>query len=203
MKLILGLLILYICLILSFSTFETKLLQVRESLNSCKPIKHNITTFPWNYPGFKQYNNCYSYALNKPDITLIKKRYPGMSSNTKRNNNIYTCKYFDYLLKKDHPNIIKTNKFNQCPCDKPYKMISMVLSDGNTPYYGDNEDDFHFYRLDKNNKWSHKPGSKYVTYTDANDNIIHDPKKANHNYEINNKGTKNYNKFCGYYCIPK
>lgn len=198
---IIVIIIVYLLLILSSSTFITKLLQIKETFKGCTPRKHYMTTFPWNYPGYKQYNNCYSYALNEPDITLRHKRYPGSSSHSDRDFNIYTCNYFEHLLKKDYPTIKKTNNFHRCPCDKKYNMMAMVVADGNTPYNADEDDDFHFYRLDNNNKWSHKQGSKKISYTDARNEQISDPKIANHYYKKYNRGSKNYNKFCGYYCV--
>jgi hypothetical protein len=197
---IIVIIIIFLLFILSSSQIITKLI-IKETFKSCTPQKHYTSTFPWNYYGFKQNNNCYSYALNEPDITLWHKRYPGSSSHTKRDFNIYTCKYFEHLLKKDYPNIKKTDNYKKCPCDKNYHMIAMVIADGYTPYKRDEDDDFHFYRLDKNNKWSHKQGSKKISYKDANNDEIIDPKKANHYYKQNNMGSKNYNKFCGYYCI--
>jgi len=38
--------------------------------------------------------------------------------------------------------------------------------------------DFHWYRLDSNNRWSHKPGSTDVTDRDNNRNMILDPRVA-------------------------
>ena len=131
----------------------------------------------WNSDKYRQYNNCYSYALNSQAPFLKQKRYPGKSSRFKRNKSIYTCNYFDKLLKSDYPDIKKTNNYRECPCDRKYNMISLVL-DNNT-----DKKDFHFYRLDSDMTWSHKPGNNKVRRRDALDNIIYDPKYANHNYK--------------------
>ena len=163
----------------------------------CEPKKYRFSKKKWNSKEYKQYNNCYSYALNSPDPFLKQKRYPGKSSHFKRNNSIYTCDYFNKLLKSDYPDLKKTNNFLNCPCDKKYNMISLVLDTT------DNKKDFHFYRLDSDMTWSHKPGNNKVRRRDALNNIIYNPKYANHNYKSNNKGNHNYNKFCGYYCLAK
>lgn len=185
-------------LLIIYNSYKNKLYEMFET---CVPKKYNVETTPWNNSNYIEFNNCYSYALNEPDKNLNDKRYPGESTNVKRNENIYTCEYYEKLLKSDKPHSVKTNNFNECPCDKPYHMISMVIADDNTPYKQDEGDDFHFYRLDNNNKWSHKPGSNKVSYKDANKKEIIDPALSEHNYSLLDNGSKNYNNFCGYYCI--
>lgn len=45
--------------------------------------------------------------------------------------------------------------------------------------------DFHFYRLDSNLHWSHKPGRTHVRNTDDSGNLILDPRLADRgNYVI-------------------
>ena len=193
------LIIIALILLILYNSYKNKIYEMFE--NICIPHKYNVETEPWNNDNHIKFNNCYSYALNEPDSNLKEKRYPGQSSNTKRNESIYTCEYYEQLLKSDNPHIVKTNNFNECPCDKPYHMISMVIADNTTPYEEDDGDDFHFYRLDNNNKWSHKPGSRKVSYIDANNKEVIDPAYAEHNYSLIDGESKNYNNFCGYYCI--
>lgn len=38
--------------------------------------------------------------------------------------------------------------------------------------------DFHWYRLDDNQSWSHKPGQREATIHDSSGVIISDPRKA-------------------------
>ena len=191
----------YIIVIIIIFIIISLLFSIKEGFLLCPPKTPKYDVKLWNSDKYKKYNNCYSYALNEPDPKLTVKRNPGMSSNLVKNNNIHTCGYFQKLLKNDYPNMVKTSNYKYCPCDKDYRMISMVIADGNTPFVGDKNDDYHFYRLDNNNKWSHKPGSKFVSNIDADGKIINDPKYANHNYQQNDKGSNNYNNFCGYYCI--
>lgn len=54
--------------------------------------------------------------------------------------------------------------------------------------------DYHFYRLDKNGKWSHKFGETRPTDVDDNDKVICDPRSAI--IDAKNRGM-NY-KFAGF-----
>ena len=145
--------------------------------------KSKYSIFPWNNKKFKNFNNCYSYAVNEPDENLKKKRQPG--NNTKIPKNKYTCSHFDGLLKNDYPNIKKIYS-GEKRCSH---RISLVLDK--------NKKDFHFYRLlSGDESWSHKPGNKKVSKVDSGNNHILDPKYTNHDY-----GNYNYDTFCGYYCL--
>jgi hypothetical protein len=57
--------------------------------------------------------------------------------------------------------------------------------------------DYHWYRLDSNGRWSHKPGNTDATDVDASGNLITDPKTADRDY-----GRYNYSTFCGYFYVP-
>ncbi len=57
--------------------------------------------------------------------------------------------------------------------------------------------DYHWYRLDDNCQWSHKPGSTEARNVDASGNPITDPQAANRDY-----GSLNYSDFCGYFYVP-
>lgn len=57
--------------------------------------------------------------------------------------------------------------------------------------------DFHWYRLDSNNLWSHKLGPNPVTNKDASGALITDPSKADRNYQVNN-----YSIDGGYLWVP-
>ena len=146
--------------------------------------KSNYSIYPWNTNKFKNFNNCYSYALDEPDEKLKKKREPGEINNKKIDKKNYTCSQFNTLLKSDYPNIKKIDDTGVCS-----HAISLVLDK--------NKKDFHFYRLLDNDKtWSHKRGNKNVSKTDSKNNIIMDPKYTNRDY-----GIYNYDTFCGYYCL--
>ena len=59
--------------------------------------------------------------------------------------------------------------------------------------------DYHYYRYNDDNTWSHKPGYKPSTIYDANNKKIINPQDASRDYG----GTLNYSDFCGYFCIPE
>jgi hypothetical protein len=62
-------------------------------------------------------------------------------------------------------------------------IIALVIDPGT---------DYHWYRKDKNGKWTHKPGGTAATNLDNSGNPITDPETANRG---------GYTDFCGYFCI--
>lgn len=52
--------------------------------------------------------------------------------------------------------------------------------------------DYHWYRLDGDGTWSHKPGQTAATNRDNSGNVITDPRTANRG---------NYSIFCGFYML--
>ncbi len=58
--------------------------------------------------------------------------------------------------------------------------------------------DYHWYRLDSNGLWSHKPGSTKVTNLDASGRLITNPETADRNY-----GAVNYTDNGGYLWVPE
>jgi hypothetical protein len=173
---------------------------------SCPTYNPNL----WNHDKVQTYNNCYVYALNRPETRRTKKTSPGLGEKGAGDKGIgdygrdysnYTCSYFDELIKHDIPNAIKMDvkdaKELSGKCPESYHEIALVLDDNFTPDKKD-EDDFHFYRRDCGTKfWSHKPGSAPVTKLDASGKYITDPQYSDRNFS-----NHNYYKFCGYYCIP-
>lgn len=61
------------------------------------------------------------------------------------------------------------------------------------------DNDFHFYRQNRDGSWSHKLGNTNVTNLDASNNLIYDPNLCDRNYL--NKSGSNYNYFVGYFSI--
>lgn len=60
--------------------------------------------------------------------------------------------------------------------------------------------DYHWYRLDDNGRWSHKPGNASATDQDASGRPITNPETADRDYSAS--GLPNYSQFCGYYYVP-
>jgi hypothetical protein len=59
--------------------------------------------------------------------------------------------------------------------------------------------DYHYYRLNDEKVWTHKPGYKPSTYLDSKNKIIRDPELASRDYG----DTFNYKYFCSFVCVPK
>ena len=174
----------------------------------------------WSHPYIQGTHNCYSYFLN--DIqesiknkctTLCKKEFgddcpkktkkcgnlkpqPGHYSNLTKNGNLnnnnieYKCDILDKKIKEDNPSILNSNLLDKCP--KKYYKGAMVVDDNHT---------FHFYRMNKDSSWSHKPGTNKVIDYDADNKKIYIPSFANRDYSDKPNKIK-YNSFCNYYCIP-
>lgn len=119
-------------------------------------------------------------------------------------NNIYTCqqmqnKVFLDNLDRNNNSIISVGKFSE-PCPHKKYKGAIVVDPGDNPKKGHT---FHFYRQDKNMRYSHKPGVLPIENVDASGKAIYAPHLADRNYNKNNKKNGiNYKTFCGYYCIP-
>jgi hypothetical protein len=71
-----------------------------------------------------------------------------------------------------------------CGCDGPcWQRVALVLWPGQ---------DFHWYRQDRDGRWSHKPGGGPATNLDSSGRPIVDPRTAD-------RGP--YQVFCGFYCL--
>jgi len=152
-------------------------------------------------------HNCMAYAFRVVDMKQIEKcaktkdcevpfHSPGIESGKRRLRGEDGKKCFDVIKrtlgdsKGGYP-----ITFTQRP--KPgFSKIAVVVA----PNW-----DFHYYSLDSNGHWSHKPGATPVTDKDSNGNPIYDPALAGRYYPARGKGDHplNYNKFCGYYAIPR
>jgi hypothetical protein len=141
--------------------------------------------------------NCYSYAFD----TIIKegerhkKLQPGELSGNRFNK--YDCNSIINKVKKDYAllGIRKLKDMHEEIECTNYRIALVIDNKGN-------DIDYHFYRQDSNNKWSHKAGDNEVSNVDASNNIIIDPEKADRNYNKYNNGNYDYSIFCGYYSVP-
>lgn len=155
-----------------------------------------------NDPYVRESHNCYSYFLNlhsdkaenvcKNELNIenyCRRSQPGYASGfpslKKRD---FTCSEIVKRTLADNPKMFKTTRNKKCPNDY-YKGAVVVAP----------ETDYHYYRLNDEGVWTHKPGYKPSTFLDASNNIIRDPKVASRNYgkELN------YTDFCGYTCVPR
>ena len=161
-----------------------KMFQTKRGFSAPSGSELEYNPDKWNMDSkIRNTNNCYTYALGTPLKTVDSKPQPGYASSF---NHIkkYSCKDFQKRLKKDVPSSYMETFDN--PCLPGFYKVFLT--------YG--ADDYHWYRQDKNNYWSHKPGSTDVTNVDASGNLITNPELANRKYE-----SLDYNVPCFYSCI--
>jgi hypothetical protein len=147
----------------------------------------NYNPKEWNdISSIKYSHNCYSYAMGKIVKGLDSKAQPGYASGYNHiNDNDYDCKEFYERLTKDNPGSY-IEKFDKS-CIPGFYKVFLALDVGN---------DYHWWRQDSNQLWSHKPGSTDVVNVDASGNLIKNPYKANRKYD-----SLNYYKPCFFACI--
>ena len=141
----------------------------------------------WNNKlDIKETHNCYTYALGKIIPGLKSKAQPGYASGF---NSIYEkdfhCNKFRKRLQKDSPGSY-LEKFDNA-CLPGFYKIFLAL---------DSPNDYHWWRQDNNQFWSHKPGSTEAVNLDASGKQIKNPYKSNRNFE-----NRNYDKSCFFACI--
>ena len=118
----------------------------------------------WNdNDGIEENNNCYNYACNIKNGTFAQ---PGTATG--------------------HPYPRPIDCDTGCGCRDCCHQVALVVAPGR----GFN--DYHWYRRDRDGKWSHKPGSTPATNLDSSGNPITDPRTADRGL---------YTVFCGCYCV--
>lgn len=130
----------------------------------------------WSSEDDVQYNNnCYNYACN------IRGTYaqPGMMSGQQYAT--ITCEEIGRAAIADGLIPVDCAK----SCGGSMHKVALVISPGNT---------FHWYRRDRNGRWSHKPGDGPPTNLDYSGHFITDPLTAD-------RGP--FRVFCGCYCVSK
>ena len=116
----------------------------------------------WNVPARQPYNNCYNYATNYRTNTFAQ---PGRAAGAMYT--ALTCAAVKPAAVKDEL-IDSPTADNKCPGEG--HLVALVIWPGV---------DYHWYRMNRNGKWSHKPGSTAVTNLDNGGAIISDPRTAN------------------------
>lgn len=163
----------------------------------------------WNDGGIVQdSNNCYNYANNRRTDTYAqpgrRSAYPPIVAATTTCENVSAAAISDGLSPAQVPATCGQNDCaTRCPDDAC--KLALVVGDG----------DYHWYRLDKNGMWSHKPGATQATDHDnaANGgNAITNPENADRGctpltkeeiafeYDIGLRLRLCYGIFCGYFC---
>jgi hypothetical protein len=128
----------------------------------------------WNDGGFHEHNNrCYNYAC---DLQLDDTAQPGGGVSVAE----LQCAATSAKAASD--GLIPCTSGRCHPC---HHKVALVMAPGQ---------DFHWYRLDSNGMWSHKPGTTPATNVDKSGNLISNPETANRGI---------YSQFCGYFCVYK
>ena len=172
--------------------FEMEAVNNKLDMNGLSPVSEYEPTYNPNYwnnnKNIKNNNNCYSYSVNNKNHKFGKPQ-PGYFARFNHiQNNQYKCAYFFKRILNDIPSVYLTS-FKQ-KCKKGFTKAFFAI-DSNK-----NEHDYHFYRQDKNQLWSHKPGTTNVINYDADYKIIKNPYNANRNYSA-----YNYDKPCFFFCV--
>ena len=150
-------------------------------------------------------HNCFSYAMNVIDNKQIQAclqdpkcdvpfHQPGSPSGFPKFNDKdpKTCPNMIARLLGDNPSILPSAFELRCP--KGTSKIALVV---------DEDEDYHFLRQDSNGYFSQKSGALPVTNLDARKHKIFDAQLANHNWTRPNDDPLNYDRFCGYFCVPR
>ena len=126
----------------------------------------------WNYYSeILRSNNCYNYSNNKRTDTFAQPgRYSGEMYTALTCSEVENGAVSDGISKFDGACLNGENK------------IALVVAPGY---------DYHWYRMDSNGYWSHKPGGTNATNLDNSGEIITNPETAD-------RGP--YTDFCGYFC---
>lgn len=174
-------------------------------------------------------HNCFSYAMNIMDPRQIKAclesedcdvpfHQPGSVSGWPRFNDTdpKTCPNIIARLMGDNPKdqngyegVLQPVQFEQA-CEPGRSKIALVI---------DEDQDYHFLRQDAPDMndpiqakqasigpigyFSQKSGALPVTDKDAKGNKIFDVVLAYHNFTKHKSDPLNYDRFCGYFCVPR
>jgi hypothetical protein len=164
----------------------------KNDMNGLSPLsgyEHKYSPKYWNHnKNIKNNNNCYSYAVNYKNKKYGKPQPGYFAKFNHIQNKQYKCVSFFKRILNDIPSVYLTS-FKQ-KCKKGFHKAFFAI-DSNK-----NEHDYHFYRQDNNQLWSHKPGTTNVINYDADYKIIKNPYNANRNYT-----TYNYDKPCFFFCV--
>lgn len=136
-------------------------------------------------------NNCYNYATNRPTNTFAQ---PGVASGMPFPNltcaDVSAAAIADGLCQVASPD----------DCDGDYCVVALVVAPGPPVNPGA---DYHWYRLNDDGTWSHKPGSTRARTHDSAGMPITDPATADRTGRLpGGASSPGYTQFCGYFCVP-
>jgi hypothetical protein len=132
----------------------------------------------WNTGGVVQAeNNCYNYATNTRTDSFAQPGYSSGGGGAGQCSSPFTAACITEKATAD--GLIPSSGPNQCDFDQ--ETVASAVFSG----------DYHWYRLDTNGLWTHKPGNGLATNLDNSGNPITDPATAD-------RGP--YTTFVGYFC---
>jgi Concanavalin A-like lectin/glucanases superfamily len=145
-----------------------------EIWNIMNPGRPNFNPSFWNNNSTRRKkNNCYNYANNKATNTFAQ---PGRASGAQAWS--MSCAAVHAAAVADG---LEPVSGYPSPLLNFKTGVALVVAPGY---------DYHWYRLDDNGTWTHKPGQTSATNKDNSGNVITDPRTAN-------RGV--YTDFCGFY----
>ena len=145
----------------SLSSFRISTNQLCTRSSPCSVPAYDNSA--WSTPGALESNNCYNYATNSKTSTFAQPgRAAGNTTSTLTGEEVRDLAVLDGLL--DHRDTGANSFPNTRNC-----LGALVIIPGI---------DFHFYRRDSDDNWSHKPGPRIPTNLDNSGSIITDPRTA-------------------------
>jgi hypothetical protein len=160
--------------------FLSKLIKALAAwIDRCIP-KYEPNIWNSNY-NTQIHNNCYNYGCDLQTDTFAQPgRAHGILLNWPADMN---CNAVTAGAIAD--GLAKVNCDEGCGCSDCWHQVALVISPGW---------DYHWYRKDRDGRWSHKMGGTPATNLDNSNNIITDPRTAD-------RGS--YTIFCGCFCVNK
>lgn len=138
----------------------------------------NLAFWQINEPDYMAlHNNCYNYASNRVTNDFAQ---PGQSAGVRLI--YYDCEEIRSAILSDR-GIVPTDFFEFSEKNNQDSLLALVVDRGQ---------DFHWYRRDDNNLWSHKPGRLSAINKDNSGKLIESPETADRGPYVH---------FCGYYRV--
>ncbi len=137
----------------------------------------------WNNPNWIRCNNCYNYAC---DIRTDNYAQPGYAHGVTHST---TCPTVTVASIADGLIV-----GNEKECRNCTHHVALVIAPN---------EDYHWYRLDDNGRWSHKMASFPVSDRDGSGNLIINPETADRRAFNGPDFLRDYSIFCGYFCVDK
>ena len=112
-------------------------------------------TDKWNKKNIIKTHNCYAYVLDIINTKFKSKPQPGYASGYSylTDSELRDCDKLFTRLKADNPTIIKSKYKQKYPDGFAKGYFALDIGE---------DTDYHFYRIDSDGYWSHKPGTTHV-----------------------------------------